>query len=298
MLKFSEIQISQRTFIHENLYRAGTHGAEYSFANLLFWGEQACADWKGTPLFFSRFGSWCSYLYPQCEDKKGAIEALRADAHARGIPLRLFGLLEQDVQELNELYPQGFTAKPNRDSFDYVYDIHRLAQLHGKKLQAKRNHCNRFEDAHPDYRVLPLTPDLLPRCEEFTARWYAEHEAEHGAGEYDGERIAIAKAFANFSALDMEGIAVETSEGMVAFCMGNRIREDTFDVNFEKALPQINGAYPMVNREFARRISEKYPQIRFLNREDDMGIAGLRRAKESYFPDILLEKYTATESEA
>ena len=81
----------------------------------------------------------------------------------------------------------------------------------------------------------------------------------------------------------------------MAFSMGNRIHEDTFDVNFEKARADINGAYPMVNREFARRIHEKYPQIRFLNREDDMGIAGLRQAKESYFPDILLEKFIAEE---
>ena len=75
--------------------------------------------------------------------------------------------------------------------------------------------------------------------------------------------------------------------------MGNRIREDTFDVNFEKALAQVNGAYPLVNRELARRIHAACPEIRFLNREDDMGLAGLRRAKESYFPDLLLEKTIA-----
>ena len=109
------------------------------------------------------------------------------------------------------------------------------------------------------------------------------------------EQIAINKAFDHFDLLQMEGIALDTSDGVVAFSMGNRIREDTFGVNFEKALPEINGAYPMVNREFARRIHRQYPEIRFLNREDDMGIEGLRKAKESYYPDILLEKLTAEE---
>ena len=91
----------------------------------------------------------------------------------------------------------------------------------------------------------------------------------------------------------MDGIALMTEEGLMGFSMGNRIREDMFDVNFEKALAAVNGAYPTVNREFARYIRQKYPQIRLLNREDDMGIEGLRRAKESYYPDILLEKFVA-----
>ena len=65
------------------------------------------------------------------------------------------------------------------------------------------------------------------------------------------------------------------------------------DVGFEKAFPDVNGAYAMINREFSRMIAEKYPEVRFLNREDDMGSEGLRRAKESYQPTVLLEKYTA-----
>ena len=93
----------------------------------------------------------------------------------------------------------------------------------------------------------------------------------------------------------MEGILLKTADGIMGFSMGNRIREDTFDVNFEKALPQVNGAYPTVNREFARRIHAAYPTVQYLNREDDMGLEGLRRAKESYYPDILLEKFVGEE---
>lgn len=293
MLNFRELSLSDRERIHSTFYRAAQHGSEFSFANLFFWGEQKVAFLGDAPVFLSRFGE--HYTYPLPFFDLSLLPALREDAHERGIPFRLFGLTAQELEALNALYPQQFCAHPVRDSFDYVYDIDRLCDLHGKKLQAKRNHCNRFEEAYPDYRVVPLTPELLPRCREFTERWYATHAAGGAASDYAGERTAIARAFDHFDALHMEGIAIETGDGMVAFSMGNRIRDDTFDVNFEKADAGINGAYPIVNREFARLLRARYPELRFLNREDDMGIDGLRRAKESYSPDILLEKFLAEE---
>ena len=293
MLNFREILPSDREILHAHFYQAKGHGSEYSFANLYLWGEQRVAFADGTPLILSHFGTWYSYLMPLTADREGSIALLREDAQARGIPFRLFGLLPEETAWLQTRYPQVFSCYPTRDSFDYVYDIDRLAELHGKKLQAKRNHCNRFEETYPDYRVLPLTKELLPRCVAFAERWYAEHEQENPDTDYTGEKAALNKAFSHFDELHMVGILIETTDGDVAFSMGNRIREDTFDVNFEKALAQVNGAYPLVNREFARRIRAACPEICFLNREDDMGIEGLRRAKESYFPDVLLEKAVA-----
>lgn len=293
MLNFREILPSDRDMLHAHFYQAEGHGSEYSFVNLYLWGDQRVAFVDGAPLILSRFGGWYSYLMPLNADREKAIALLCADAQARGIPFRLFGLLPEETAWLQARYPQKFSYRPTRDSFDYVYDIDRLAELHGKKLQAKRNHCNRFEETYPDYRVLPLTQELLPRCAAFAERWYAEHTQENPGTDYTGEQTALSKALSHFDELHMVGILIETSDGDVAFSMGNRIREDTFDVNFEKALAQVNGAYPLVNREFARRIRAACPEIRFLNREDDMGIEGLRRAKESYFPDLLLEKTVA-----
>ncbi|MGN1307936.1 MAG: DUF2156 domain-containing protein [Faecousia sp.] len=293
MLNFREILPSDRDLLHAHYYQAEGHGSEYSFVNLYLWGEQRVAFADDLPLILSRFGRWYSYLMPLHADREKAIALLREDAQARGIPFRLFGLLPEEAAWLQARYPQEFSYRPTRDSFDYVYDIDRLAELHGKKLQAKRNHCNRFEETYPDYRVLPLTQELLPRCEAFAARWYATHEQDNPDTDYAGEKAALSKAFSHFDELHMVGILIETTDGDVAFSMGNRIREDTFDVNFEKALAEVNGAYPLVNREFARRIRAACPEIRFLNREDDMGIEGLRRAKESYFPDLLLEKTVA-----
>ncbi len=295
MLNFRPITPADREFIHQNLYLAKGHGSEYSFANLFFWGDQQVAEFEGEPIFFSRFGSWLSYPLPQNTNLRAAVDALRQDAHERHIPFRLFGLTNREVEQLSFLYPEEFAFRSIRNSFDYVYDIDRLAELKGKKLQSKRNHCNRFEANFPDYEILTLTPELLPLCRQMAKEWYLSHEESNPETDYEGEKIALARAFEHFDALKFEGIALKTQDGIVAFSMGNRIREDTFDVNFEKAIGEINGAYPMVNREFARRIRQAHPEVRYLNREDDMGLEGLRRAKESYFPDILLEKYVAEE---
>lgn len=295
MLNFRELTLSDRQRIHPDFFRLENHGSEFSFANLFFWGDQKIAFCGDAPVFLSRFGTHYSYPLPLCTDWCELLPVLRADAHERGIPFLLFGLNVQEVERLHAHFPDAFSVRPVRDSFDYVYEIDRLAELHGKKLQAKRNHCNRFEAAHPNYRVLPLTPEWIEPCRTFTEHWYEAHAAYGAQKDYEGERRAISRAFDHFDALGMEGIVLETEDGMVGFSMGNRIRRDTFDVNFEKALAEVNGAYPMVNREFARLLRQRYPEVRFLNREDDMGIAGLRTAKESYFPDILLEKFVAEE---
>lgn len=295
-MQFQTLDPAMRDRLHRVLYTACGHGCEYSFTNLFLWGDQRVAFLDGLPLVLSRFDGGCFYQIPLTQQLAPAIDALREDARTRGIPFRLFGLTPREVDCLAALYPGTFSFFPVRDNYDYVYEIERLTELRGKKLQSKRNHCNRFEAAWPDYRVVPLTAERMDACRAFTARWYEEHAALHQPEDYDGERVAIERAFRNFDALHMEGILLEAGGEMVGFSMGNRIREDTFDVNFEKARAEVNGAYPMVNREFARFIHARYPQIRYLNREDDMGIEGLRRAKESYAPDLLLEKWIGEEA--
>jgi len=295
MLNFRKIVPEDRDVIHNNLSAAVNHGCEYSFVNLFCWADQRVAFFGATPVFFCRYGNWTCYLVPQCENIKEAVDALLADARERHVRFRIYGASPDDARMLQALYPDRFNARSVRDGYDYIYDVERLCGLRGRKLQAKRNHCNHFEQTYPDYRVLPLTRELLPRCIEFTRRWHEEHLDTHPYSDMSEEEAAIQKVFQHFDALRMEGVALETADGIVAFSMGNRIREDTFDVNFEKARAEINGAYPMVNREFARLIHSRYPEVKYLNREDDMGIEGLRRAKESYYPDLLLEKVVLEE---
>ena len=294
MLDFRPICLEDRAWIEPVMQAAAGHGSEFSFVNLYLWGDQRVASVDGTPVFLSNFSGSLTYPWPVgCWDLPGTLELLRQDACERGIPLRLFGLLPEERDRLEALCPGRFRFHSVRDSADYVYETEQLAQLHGKKLQAKRNHCNRFEAAYPDYRVLPLTADQLPRCRAFTDEWYCLHFLENDPADYAWEQRAIGLAFDHFDALGMTGLVLEVEGEVVAFAMGNPIRPDMFDVNFEKARADMNGPYPMINREFARRIAET--PYRFLNREDDMGLEGLRRAKESYIPDLLLEKLLAEE---
>ncbi len=291
MIPFEQVQIQHKQMITDCYFHDGKQNSEYSFANLFMWGRQEFAMVAGCVCVFSHWGDRSIYLYPVGGDVRTALEALMDDATARGIPLRMHGLDQTDLKQLDTWFPGQFFWHTNRDSFDYVYDIARLAELNGRKLQQKRNHIHRFEEAYPDWLLEDITPELLAECSAMVDDWYQVH----GAEDYGLEAWAIRRCFENFEAIGMEGLILRGEPGgkILALTMGNRTSPDTFDVNFEKAYSDINGAYPLINRSFARYLQAKYPELRFLNREDDMGLPGLRKAKESYHPDILAEKYSA-----
>jgi hypothetical protein len=168
-----------------------------------------------------------------------------------------------------------------------------LADLKGKKLQKKRNHVNRFRAEHPDYRVEPICCENVARIQHMVNDWYISRKLSDPEGDYFLESLAMAKAFRHYDALNMEGIALLEGDRVLAVTMGSRMAPEMMDVHFEKAVEDIPGAYNTVNAEFARHIRLKFPEVRFLNREDDMGLEGLRTAKLSYLPDHMIEKYQA-----
>lgn len=291
MLIFKKPELSDRAWIQELYQCSGFRGAEYTFANLYLWsfyyGE--VAGFRGFLCQRLTYQGVRQYIYPAgCGDVKPVLDALWEDSRQAGQPFVIRSLTKETMVKLESLYPGRFAYEENRNAFDYLYEIDTLAELAGKKYQAKRNHINRFLEAHPDWYTEPVTEDNLEVCRELADRWCAAHEDA-------GDRRALEKAFANYRALEFEGIVLYAAPGeAVGFSMGNRISRDTFDVNFEKAFAHVQGSYPLVNREFARYIRQTHPEIRYLNREDDMGIEGLRKAKESYHP-IFLEKYIARE---
>ena len=131
-------------------------------------------------------------------------------------------------------------------------------------------------------------------------RLYRNRDTEDGAPEDEtlrDEGHALARAFRYYEDLGLSGLLLRTEGKVAAFTMGSPITPDTFDIHFEKAYSEMQGAYPLINREFARWIRARWPEVRYLNREDDMGVEGLRKAKESYYPDLMVEKHSAIRKE-
>ena len=291
MIDFKPLRLEDKPEVDRFLRSGGERGCEFSFANLYIWGRQTAAVLGGRLVLFSQFNRKSVYPFPVGDgDLKPVVDAVMADAAERGIPCRLTGLVGEEKDLLEALYPGRWQFYCARDSFDYVYDIHALADLQGKKLQKKRNHFHRFQQAHPDYTVQPLTAENTALAEAFAADWYARRLAEDPQADLHLERRALTKALAHREDLGMEGLLLLDGGEVLAMTLGNPLNGDTFDVNFEKARSDVDGAYAAINREFARYLRDRHPELRFLNREEDLGMEGLRRAKLSYKPHHLVEK--------
>ena len=293
MLTFSPLTPENKPLYDSFLMHCGERGCEYNFANLFLWGRQKATIHEGNLAFFCQFNRRSVYLFPLGENLKPTIDAIIHDACKRGIPCRLTSLTQADVTLLEEWYPGQFYFQPDRDGFDYIYNINDLADLAGKKLQKKRNHCNRFRLLHPHCTVAPITGENTPEVLAMLDSWYAEKKAADPTASFRLEQAAITKALARREELGIEGLVLVNKGNIIAMTLGSFLSEDTFDVQFEKALEGYDGAYAAINREFARFLREKYPTLKWLNREDDLGIEGLRKAKLSYCPDRLIEKYWA-----
>ena len=291
MIDFKPIKIQDKELYEKLLFEGKERGCEYSFANLYIWGRQSVAIIGGHFVLFSQFDRKTVYPYPVGQgDKKAVIDALIMDAKQRGIPCRITGLDSNELEFIESLYPEQFHFHCDRDSYDYVYDINDLADLKGKKYHGKRNHYYRFKDRFPDYISEPITENNTDEVQKMADEWYKIKLAENPNGDYLMEQHAISKALANYSKLGFEGIMLKSGGKVLAFTMASKLTNNTLDVHFEKAMPDAEGAYTAINCEFANYIRSKCPEIEYLNREEDMGIEGLRKAKLSYKPHHLTEK--------
>ncbi|MBR7177901.1 MAG: DUF2156 domain-containing protein [Oscillospiraceae bacterium] len=288
MIPFERLTLDKKPEYDALLRHASHRGCAFSFANLYLWGRQCAARVGENLLIFSHFGGKTMYPFPAGPDVgKDTVELLMADAAQRGIPLRLTGLNTHDVEQLEVWFPGRFRFHCGRDGHEYVYAIDDLADLKGKKYQPKRNHINRFLGEYPDAVILPLSDETQPDAVALADRWYQQRSAEEDAAM---EHAALRRAFAHWKELGMVGLVLYVDGQAVAMTMGSFLGEDTVDVHFEKADLAFPGAYAVINRAFARHVREHYPQVQYLNREEDMGLEGLRKAKLSYYPHHMVEK--------
>lgn len=294
MISFSRLQLAQKAQYEDILFACGSRSCEYSFANLYLWGRQEAAFFPEGVAFFSHFYGKSVYPYPiGTGNRRAVLEAVLEDAKSRGIPCRITSMTRAETEELESWFPGRFLFRPDRDGFDYVYAIDDLADLKGRKFQKKRNHVHKFQASHPDCLSVPLEKENLPQAQEMVAQWFRQRLAEDPHGDYLLEQIALSRAFWHFEALGMEGLMLVENGQVLAVTLASRLSENTMDVHFEKAREDVDGAYAAVNCEFARYLRLKHPELAFLNREDDLGLPGLRQAKLSYQPHHMEEKYNA-----
>ena len=294
MIEFKPITLEDKAVFEQYLSEGNERGCEYAFANLYLWGRQKAAILHDHIVMFSQYNRRSVYPYPAgFGDKEPVLSAIMEDAKRRGITCRITCLSADDKKTLEELYPGMFRFHCDRDAYDYVYAIDDLADLKGRKYHGKRNHFTRFQENYPDYTVEPLSEENLPLVRQMTEAWYEDRQKENPDGDYHMEHTALKKALRHYRELEMDGLVLLKGSEVLAVTLGSQISDTTFDVHFEKARWDVEGAYTAINCEFARYIRANYPKIQFLNREDDMGIEGLRKAKQSYHPHHMVEKYWA-----
>ena len=294
MIPYERLDLRNKALYDSYLQSCGERGCEYSFTNLFLWGRQKAAFVDGYLTILSQFDRRSVYPFPiGSGDIKPILDAIIHDSRARGIPCCLSSMGQEDCKLLESLYPGAFRFYADRNSFDYIYDIDDLADLKGRKFQKKRNHLNRFRQLHPNCQILPLNEKTRVGAFMLLRQWYASRKEADPHADFHLEQLALERAFAFQTQLELEGIVLMETGQVIAFAMGSRLNGNTFDIHFEKAREDIDGAYAAINQAFAQHLREKYPEIRWLNREDDLGIEGLRKAKLSYNPARLVEKHWA-----
>jgi hypothetical protein len=292
---FHPISLADRGWINEKLKVDDMNACEYTFANNFIWAkvyDVQVGEVNGCGVIRYRENENFEYSFPFGEgDKKETIELLRGICHAHNHGLRLYPIDDVGRRKLIEWFSGEFEIDADRSDFDYIYTVEKLSTLRGKKLHGKRNHIARFMDDN-DWRYDKMSSDNIGECRKMAREWIAARE-EKWNDEMQEEMDVLEIAFDNFYELGFVGGVLYKQEKIVAFTIGERLNSDTFVVHFEKAYPDLQGAYPMINQQFIQHEGQEYV---YVNREEDTGDLGLRKAKLSYYPDILLKKYVAYES--
>lgn len=270
---------------------------ENTFANVYLWAkhyESRYAVIENAIVFKNEAQGGPSFSFPVGaeEDIRRALEFLRDYCAGQNTRLRLYCVTKEEFGLLEAWWPGQFTIEYDRDGADYVYEREKLATLSGKKLHGKRNHINRFRQTYENWSYETLSDGNVEDCFQMALVWRRENGCEDDP-EKNAEMCVTMNALRLYKELELTGGVLKVDGRVVAFCVGEPVGPDTFVVHVEKALADVDGAYPMINQQFVIHECEKY---KYVNREEDMGVEGLRQAKLSYRPAFLVEKGVAAES--
>ena len=286
MNRLNPLTQADRPLIHQYLDRFPPHISELTFTNLFVWQSVR-------PVWFLQQNN--SLVFFTGSKDAGQPDTLFGNPLG-DLPLVPFvKSLDQSIHRIVRL-PEpsalalsqaGYPIVPDRDDADYVYLVRDLAELSGRRYAKKRNHINNCLRQYL-CRYEPFTPDLVAECLNMQDRWCDMRECSIDPGLF-GENEAIKQAFLHFDDFNLIGGAIRVDGAIKAYAMAEKLNPDTAVWHFEKAMPDIEGLGQLINHWFAKYALDDF---KYVNREQDLGIPGLRRAKESYYPHHMVDKYT------
>ena len=326
MIEFKAPELSDRVAVANAVADSGYTGSDASFANIFLlrqkYGTQIAMQEGFLFRYYNGQGSRRGYAFPLGEGDAGAAIALIAeDARESGRPLEFCLVDEPRAQILREYFnaKAGLNgAEPalhfveNRGDSDYIYSAEGLATLAGNQNKKKRNHVSRFNRTYSDYEIRPLTPENYADALEVEKSWLkVESLGESGDSDCEctcecreaawaersedeksrhAEYCAIVEALENFDVLGMKGAVLYVGGVPAGMTMASEIAPGAWDIHFEKVIDEyaVNGGYAIINKLFAERLVAA--GAKFINREEDINIEGLRKAKLSYYPQTILDK--------
>jgi len=280
MIEFKQVEVSDKAWVTDLLEKSDFYGCEYAFGNTYMWSpvyDIKIARYKDFYLVKNSYG----YLFPL---GNGDLHEVIGELNRCG------DLVFTNVacESLDSLKCYNTQISTNRDFYDYVYEYDTLANLCGKKLHSKRNHLNRFYENNWSFEE--ITAENIEEVTAMHNRWcdekmiYCDSDKLKEAG-------AVIRGLERFFELGFIGGVIRVDGEIEAYTFGepayNRCN-DMFVVHVEKAFTNYQGTYAAINREFVARLCGEF---RYINREEDMGMANLRKAKMSYCPAFLVEKY-------
>lgn len=291
MEHFFQPQIEDRDRIAGFLGRSGGKACDYSPANLILWSgvyhtKVAFAeDWM-----LIRFGEGKQtfFAWPMGNgDVREPIGWIHRHCEKEDIPFQLNPVEPEMMAHLEECFPGQYEIEYQRNSADYVYLCENLKNLSGKKYHGKKNYINRFRKTYGNWNYEPISDENTEECIKMANEWCGQNGCGEGDEGKSDEVCNLIRGLKNREALHLKGGLLRIDGQVVALTLGESVRSDTFIVHYEKAFADIAGAYTMMNQQFVEHELSGYT---YVNREEDLGLDGLRQAKESYRPVYMVEK--------
>jgi len=207
--------------------------------------------------------------------------------HAKGYPLVLKSVPEDIKNEIENAMPGKIIFREDLNNFDYVYLARDLIELKGKKFRQKRNHINKFLKSY-EYQYENMSDNNLDECLKTELTWLSQQSNSEDQSILE-EKQAVGEAIKNFHELKLTGGVIRVHGKVRAFSLGELLNPDMAVIHIEKANTDYAGSFNMINWLFALNA---WSNVTYINREEDMGIPGLRKAKISYNPIKMVKKYT------